>query len=86
MISVCNFVKFKVFTAVTLKMAIFCVVAPCRLVDCLLGYRRFKGAIYSPEDGTSMHLRIIGKLLTQYTAQQIRRQPSSFVILVYYSI
>jgi hypothetical protein len=64
-----------------LKMVILWVVAPRSLVE---AYRRFRGAYclhHRPDDGGeggSKHLWNVGKLLSDYTAQQPRRQPSSF--------
>jgi hypothetical protein len=48
----------------------FWVVAPCSLVEV---YRRFRG---------SRHLQDVGKLLPDYTAQQPRRQLSSYLMHV----
>jgi hypothetical protein len=63
-------VGFEVLTAVSTKMAVFWVVAPCSLVEF---YQRFRG----PDDGGSKDLWNTGKLLPDYTALQPRRQPSS---------
>jgi hypothetical protein len=52
-------------------MAVFGVVAPCGLVEV---YRRYQP--HRPDDGGSKDLRNVGKLLTDYTAIQPRRQPS----------
>jgi hypothetical protein len=41
-------VKFRVFTAASMKMAVFCVVAPCCLVEV---YRRFTGACCLHHEG-----------------------------------
>jgi hypothetical protein len=57
-----------------LKMAVFWVFAPCSLVQV---YRRFRGAI--PDDGGSKHLLNVDKLLPDYTAQQPRSQPPSYL-------
>jgi hypothetical protein len=46
-------VGFQVLTAVSMKIAIFWVVAPCSLVEV---YRRFRGAGHRPHDGGSKHL------------------------------
>jgi hypothetical protein len=61
--------RFQVFTAASMKMAVFWVVAPCSLVDVYLRfrgtrclhhqgevYRRFRGACDRPENGGSKHL------------------------------
>jgi hypothetical protein len=68
-------------------MAVFSFVASCSLVEV---YRRCRGAPSSgrrvsctlltrrPDDGGSKHLWNVGKLLPDYTAQQPRRQPSSY--------
>jgi hypothetical protein len=53
-----------------MKMDVFWGFAPYSLVEV---YRRFRGA----DDGGSKHLRNVGKLQPDYTAQQPRRQPSS---------
>jgi hypothetical protein len=74
------FVRFEVLTAVSTKMAVFWVVAPCSLVEV---YLRFRGpcclhhyGYYRPDDGGSKDLWNIGKLLPDYTALQPRRQSS----------
>jgi hypothetical protein len=41
-------VKLEVLTAASMKMAVFCVVAPCSLVEV---YRRFRGACYLHHQG-----------------------------------
>jgi hypothetical protein len=48
-------VGFEVLTAVSMKMAVFWVVAPCRLVEV---YQRFKGPCsgHRPDDGGSKDL------------------------------
>jgi hypothetical protein len=58
-----------------LKMAVFWVVAPCSLVEV---YQRFRGTCclhHEGDDGSSMYHRNVGKLLPDYTALQLRRQP-----------
>jgi hypothetical protein len=65
-----EFVWLEVLTAVTMKVVVFWVVAPCRLVSV---YRRFRvrtAVTHRPNDGCS-------KLIPVYTAVQPRRQPSS---------
>jgi hypothetical protein len=57
-----------------MKMAVFWVVAPYSLVEV---YRHFRGDD-RPDDEGSKHLWNVGKLLLDYTAQQPRRQPSSY--------
>jgi hypothetical protein len=70
-----SLVGFEVLTAVSMKMAVFWVVALCRLVGV---YQRFRGPCclhhqgYRPDN--------VGKLLSDYMAQQPRRQPSGFVM------
>jgi hypothetical protein len=47
-------IGFEVFTAVSTKMAVFWVVAPCSLVEV---YQRFRGPCHqSPDDGGSKDL------------------------------
>jgi hypothetical protein len=41
---------------------------------------------HRPDDGGSKQLRNVGKLLPDYTAQQPRRQPSSFVIYLFNAV
>jgi hypothetical protein len=65
-------VKFRVFTAASMKMAVFWVVAPCSLVEV---YWRFRGSCCLHHQGT--HRSDVGKILPDYMAQQPRRQPSS---------
>jgi hypothetical protein len=60
-------VGFEVLTAVSTKMAVFWVVAPCSLVEV---YQRFRGPCCLHHQGH------VGKLLPDYTALQPRRQPS----------
>jgi hypothetical protein len=48
-------------------MAVFWIVAPCSLVG-----------DHRPDDGGSKHLWNVGKLLSDYTVLQPRRQPSSY--------
>jgi hypothetical protein len=55
-------VGFEVLTAVSTKMAVFWVVAPCSL--------------NRPDDGGSKDLGNVGKLLPDYTVLQPRGQPS----------
>jgi hypothetical protein len=57
-------VRFEVLMAANIKITVFQVVAPCSLS-------------HRPDDGGSKHLRNVGKLLPDYTAQQPRRQSSS---------
>jgi hypothetical protein len=71
--------KFRVLTAVSMKMAVFWVLAPCILVEV---YRRVRGlcclhhhCIECPDDGGSKQLRNVSRLLADYTAQQPLRQP-----------
>jgi hypothetical protein len=69
-------VGFEVLTAVSTKMAVFWVVAPCSLVDV---YRRFRGPCFlhhqgRPDDGDSKDLWDIGTHLPDHTALQPRRQ------------
>jgi hypothetical protein len=59
---------FEVLTAVSVKMAVFWVVAPCSLV-CF--------SISRPDDGGSMVLWNVCQFLAVYTALQPRRRPSS---------
>jgi hypothetical protein len=63
------FVGFEVLTAVSMKIAVFWVVAPCSL-----GNR--------PDDGGSKDLGNVGKLPPDYTVLQPRRQQSSSMSLV----
>jgi hypothetical protein len=54
----CHRVRFEVLTAVSTRMAVFWVVAPCSLVEV---YQRFRGPCYlsdtyRPEDGGSKDL------------------------------
>jgi hypothetical protein len=61
---------FEVLTAVSMKMAVFWVVAPCS---------------HRPDVGSCKDLCNVGKLLPDYTALQPRRQPSTtgkFVIVI----
>jgi hypothetical protein len=64
----CNQVTFQVFTVGSKKMTFFLVVAPWSLVE---GDH--------PDYGVSKHLWNVGKLLPDYTAQQPRRQQSSYL-------
>jgi hypothetical protein len=72
----------KVLTAVSTKMAVFWVAAPCSLVEV---YQRSRGPCclqhHHPDDGGSKDLWNVGKLLPDYKALQPRRQPSSILIL-----
>jgi hypothetical protein len=56
---------------------VFWVVAPCSLVEV---YRHFGGAccLHRPDNGDSKHLWNVSKFLPDYTAQQPRRQSSSY--------
>jgi hypothetical protein len=60
-------------------MAVFWVVAPCSMVEV---YHRFRGhrCVHhqGDDDGGSKDLSNVGELLPDYTAQQPRRQPSSY--------
>jgi hypothetical protein len=61
-----------------MKMTVFWVVASCSSVE---GYRRFRGACrlyHQGTDGGSKHLWKVGNLLPDFTAQQPRRQSSSY--------
>jgi hypothetical protein len=66
---------FEVLTAVSTKMAVFWVVAPCSQVEV---YHRLRGPCCLHHQGLK-GLWNVGKLLPDYTALQSRRQPSSFV-------
>jgi hypothetical protein len=83
----------EVLTAVTMKMAVFWAVAPCRLIWV---YKRFRG-LYCyhpqsderrggrrsrPDDGNGTDLWNVHKLIPVYTALQPRRQPSSSIIIL----
>jgi hypothetical protein len=57
-----------------MEMAVFWVVASCSLVEVYLRFRAHR-----PDDGASKHLWNVCKLLPDYTAQQLRRQPSSYL-------
>jgi hypothetical protein len=59
------------------KMTAFWGVALCNLVEV---YRRFRGAccLHRPVDGGSKYLWNVGNLLPDYTAQQPRKQLSSY--------
>jgi hypothetical protein len=59
--------RFEILTAVSMKMAVFCTVAPCTLVEV---YRRFRGACCLhqhgyPYYGDSTHLWNVGKTSTR---------------------
>jgi hypothetical protein len=76
-----EWVRFKVLTAASIKMAVFWAIAPCSLVEV---YRRVRGACClrrqcdkCSDNGGSKHLWNVSKLLPDYTAQQPTRQPSS---------
>jgi hypothetical protein len=71
---------FQVLTASSMKMTVVWDVVPCSLVEV---EQRFRGARClhhqgddDPNDGGSKHLRNVGKLLPDYTAQHPRRQSS----------
>jgi hypothetical protein len=64
---------FEVLTAVSTKMAVFWVVAPCIFVEF---FQRFSGPWYLIRAIASKDLCNNGKLLPDYTALQPRRQPS----------
>jgi hypothetical protein len=73
----CSHVGFEVLTAVSTKMAVFWVVAPCSLVEV---YKRFRGPCCLHHQGDrGKGLWNVDKLLPDYTALQPRRQPSSHV-------
>jgi hypothetical protein len=63
-----------------IKMAVFWVTVPCSLVEV---YRRFRGTCYlhhqGDDDWGSKHHWNVGKLLPDYTAQQLRIQSSSYL-------
>jgi hypothetical protein len=61
-------VGFEVLTAVSTKMAIFWVVAPCSLVE---DYQRFRGPCCLHHQGDASSTRLL--------ALQPRRQPSSYL-------
>jgi hypothetical protein len=67
--------RFQVLTAANMKMTVLWDVKPFSLVEV---YRRLRGAycLQRPDRG-SKHLRNIGKLVRDYTAQHPRRQSSS---------
>jgi hypothetical protein len=74
----------EVLTAVTVKMAVLWVVAPCRLDVFTDGSEVCTASIIRAMrqgDGGSTDLRNVGKLTPVYTALQPRRQPSSGQIL-----
>jgi hypothetical protein len=71
-------VRFEVLTAVSTKMAVFWVVAPCSLVEV---YQHFRGPCCLHHQG-SMDLWNIGKILPHYMALQPRRQPSLKVVML----
>jgi hypothetical protein len=68
-----NSMRFQILMVVSMKMAIFWVVALCTLVKV---YWCFRGA-GCPDDGGSKHLWNVSELIPDYTAQQPTRQPSS---------
>jgi hypothetical protein len=66
-------IEFKEFS---FKVAVFCVVTPCSVVEV---YRRIKCAYYDRSGGGSIkHLWNVGILSLDYTAEQHVRQPSSY--------
>jgi hypothetical protein len=78
----------EISTAMTMKMAVFWVVAPCRLVWV---YQLFTGLYclhhqgdfhQRPDDGGSTDLWNVGKLIPVYTVLQPTRQPSSTYHLI----
>jgi hypothetical protein len=76
-----HWVGFEVFTATSMKMAVFWVLAPRSLVEV---YQRFRGSCClhhqgddDPDDGGSKYLWNVGKLLPDYMALQPRRRPCS---------
>jgi hypothetical protein len=70
--------RFQVLMAVSMKITVFWVAAPCSLVKV---YRRLKGSYclrhQGPDNGSSKNLRNVGKLHPDGTAQQPRRQSRS---------
>jgi hypothetical protein len=66
--------RFQVLTRASMKMAAFWVAAPCNLVEI---YRRFRSACCLHHQGRD-DLWNVGKFLPDDTAQQPRRQPSSY--------
>jgi hypothetical protein len=73
------YIWFETLTAVSAKMAVFWVVAPCRVVFI---YHRFRGLYclhHRSDDGGSRYFWNICKLITGYTTLQPRRQPSSYL-------
>jgi hypothetical protein len=60
------YVRFLVLAAASMKMVVFWVVAPCSLVDVLVMHA-----------DSIIRAMIVYKRLTDCTAQQPRRQPSS---------
>jgi hypothetical protein len=93
----CVLVRFHVLMAVSMKMTVFCDVAPCSLVEVYWSFRGScclhhqgdhpdDGGSNIPEDlspsyGGSKHLWNTGKLLLGYTVQYPRRQSSSHTML-----
>jgi hypothetical protein len=63
--------------AMSMKMAVFWVVALCSLVEV---YQCFRGVCclhYQGDNGGGKHLLNFGKFLPDYMAQHPRRQPST---------
>jgi hypothetical protein len=78
-------VRFQILKAARMKI-VFWVVALCNLVEFTdvleaLAVSIIRAMSNRPDDGGSKHLSNVGKLLPDYTAQQPRRQSSSFSIL-----
>jgi hypothetical protein len=78
---------FEVFTLVSMKVAVFCVIASCFLVGV---YQRFRGACcfhyrdsWGPNGRGGKHLRNRSKLLQDYMMHQPRRQPSSSFLSIH---
>jgi hypothetical protein len=70
--------RFEVLMAVSMKMAILWVVAPCSVVEINRCFRcaccTHHQGNYSPDDGGSKHLWNVSKLLPDYMVQQPGRQ------------
>jgi hypothetical protein len=67
----------EVLTPVTMKMAVFWIVAPCRLVWVYQHSRGLYCLHHQGDDGSSTDLWNVGKLISFYMVQHPRRQPSS---------
>jgi hypothetical protein len=66
-------VRSEILTAAIMKMAVFWVVATCRLVEV---YLRYRGGCCLPHQGDVTHKNNVGELLSHKTAQHSGRQPS----------